>query len=288
MDKAIPGLGDQGFQGSRVQGFKGLGAPLRPDEIRRGSETRQLGKTIHYFAELDSTNVYARELAEGGAAEGEIVIAEGQTLGKGRMKRKWVSPPYLNLYLSVILRPGLPAVHAPQITLMSAVALAETVQSFIGFPPDIKWPNDIMVRGKKLGGILTESSCEGDRIRFMVLGIGVNLNFPRELMPETIRDSATSIMMVIRRPVDRTAFTRRLIQGLDRCYGDLEDRGFSSMARRWESFFRLRGKRVRVDMMDQKISGKALGIDSDGALILEDDQGAVRKIVAGDVIPADR
>jgi len=271
----------------RNQRVEEFAAPLDIDEVERGLVTKRLGKRVHYFGEIDSTNVYAHQLAEEGAAEGEIVIAEGQTLGKGRMGRKWVSPPYLNLYLSVIIRPELPPVHAPQINLMSAVALAETVQSFMAFPPDIKWPNDITVRGKKLAGILTESSCEGDRIRFMVLGIGVNLNFPRELMPKTIQDSATSIMMVTRRPVDRTAFTCRLIQNLDRCYGDLEDRGFSLMARRWESFFRLRGKRVRVEMMDEKILGKVLGIDSDGALHLEDDQGAIRKIVAGDVIPAD-
>jgi len=264
-----------------------VATPLSPDEIQRGLATQRLGRRVHYFGEMDSTNVYAHQLAEEGAAEGEIVIAEGQTLGKGRLGRKWVSPPYLNLYLSVIVRPKLPPAHASQITLMSAVALAETVQSFIAFPPDIKWPNDIMVRGKKLAGILTESSCEGDRIRFMVLGIGVNLNFPPELMPETIQDRATSIMMVTRRPVDRGAFTCRLIQNLDRCYGDLEDRGFSLMARRWESFFSLRGKRVRVEMTDEKILGKALGIDTDGALLLEDDQGAVRRIVAGDVIPAD-
>lgn len=269
-------------------GIEEFADPLRPEEIQQGMEVQRLGRTIHYFVEIDSTNGYASKRAKEGGAEGEIVIAEGQTQGKGRMGRSWVSPRYLNLYLSVILRPKLPPVHAPQITLMSAVALAETVQFFVPFLPEIKWPNDILVGGKKLAGILAESSCEPDRLLYVVLGIGVNLNFPRELMSETIQESATSIMILTQKSVDRIAFTRRLIQNLDRCYGDLEERGFSPMARRWENFFRLRGKRVRVETqlpMDEPIFGKVMGIDDDGALILEDQRGEVKKIVAGDVIP---
>lgn len=258
---------------------------MRPAEIQRALSAARLGKRIHYFSEVSSTNLYAHRLAEKGGLEGEIVIAESQTEGKGRMGRSWISPPNLNLYLSVILRPKLPPLHAPQITLMSAVALAETVQSFVPFPPEIKWPNDVMVEGKKMAGILTESSCSPDSILFVVLGIGVNLNFPRELMPESIREGATSVMMLAQRPVDRTAFALQLIQNLDRCYGDLEDRGFPFIAERWGSFFRLRGKRVRVEMFDRPILGKALGIDGDGALLLEDDTGTQQRIIAGDVIP---
>jgi BirA family biotin operon repressor/biotin-[acetyl-CoA-carboxylase] ligase len=174
--------------------------------------------------------------------------------------------------------------------LVSAVALAETVQFFLQYPPEIKWPNDIMVGGKKLAGILTESSCESDRILFVILGIGVNLNFPHDLMPEAIREQATSLLILNRKPVDRSDFMRRLIHNLDQCYGDLEDKGFSFLASRWESFFRLKGKKVRIEMgssTDQPLWGRAMGIDDDGALLLEDDQGALRRIVAGQVIPAD-
>ena len=262
-------------------------APLQAEEIIRGIETRRLGKKIHYFVEIDSTNVYAHKLAQEGAAEGEVVIAEAQTHGKGRMGRSWVSPPYRNLYLSVILRPKLAPPHAAQITLMCAVALAETVQSFLPFRPEIKWPNDILAGGKKLAGILTESSVEADRVRFVIVGIGVNLNFPKELMPKAIQDVATSIFILTQKTVDREAFARRLIQDLDRCYGELENGGFASIAERWESFFQLKGKKVKVEMMDQAILGKAMGIDSEGALILQDEGGCQRKIVAGDVIPVD-
>ncbi|MFQ5541834.1 MAG: biotin--[acetyl-CoA-carboxylase] ligase [Candidatus Binatia bacterium] len=259
--------------------------PLSANKIRRAISTERLGKKIHCFETIPSTNVEAQSLAKKGAAEGEIVIAEGQTQGKGRLGRGWVSPPYLNLYLSVILRPKLPPSLAPQITLMSAVALAETVQSFLSIPPEIKWPNDILVGGKKLAGVLTESSCEPDRVLFVVVGIGVNLNFPRELMPESIQETATSILILTQKPVDRSAFTCRLIQSLDQCYGELESSGFASIAQRWDSFFRLRGKSVRVEMPDESVSGRVVGIDTDGALILVGEGGDRERIVAGDVFP---
>jgi BirA family biotin operon repressor/biotin-[acetyl-CoA-carboxylase] ligase len=258
---------------------------LNPDEIRNGLESRRLGKRVHYFSEIDSTNRFAFERAQEGGEEGEVVIAESQTQGKGRMGRSWFSPPYLNLYLSVILRPKLPPASAPQITLMAAVALAETVHSFLDAPPSIKWPNDILVGGKKLAGILTESSCETDRLHFVIVGVGVNLNLPAELLPAELQNHATSLVDLRGKPVDRNAFARQLIQDLDRCYGKLEHKGFPWIARRWESFFDLRDRKVAVEMADERVSGIARGIDADGALILEEESGAFRKIIAGEVIP---
>lgn len=261
--------------------------PLRLEEIQVDLQAQRLGGHIHYFPKIDSTNSYAYRLAEAGAPEGEVVIGEEQTQGKGRMGRQWVSPPYLNLYLSVILRPALPPVHAPQITLMAAVALAETVAHWLSAPPEIKWPNDILVGGKKLAGILTESSCDPDRIRFVILGIGANLNFDEERMSEALRQRATSLLSLTRRPVAREIFARRLIQNLDRCYGELEARGFSGLAQRWDRFFALRGKRVRIEMAGEPVTGKALGLDETGALILLVEKGERRKVIAGDVIPLD-
>ncbi|MBI4527966.1 MAG: biotin--[acetyl-CoA-carboxylase] ligase [Deltaproteobacteria bacterium] len=259
--------------------------PLRVERIQRALKTNRLGNKIHYFHEIDSTNAYARERAQAGGSEGEVVIAESQTQGRGRLGRSWVSPPYRNLCLSVILRPKLAPQDAPQITLMSAVALAETVQTFIPLAPEIKWPNDILVSGKKVAGILSESCCESERLLFVILGIGVNLNTPPEMMPDGIRDRAASVMSWTREPVDRTEFTRRLIENLERCYGDLETKGFPFIAGRWQSFFALRGKRVTVEMLGRTTLGKAAGIDVDGALILEEDSGAVTRIIAGEVVP---
>jgi BirA family biotin operon repressor/biotin-[acetyl-CoA-carboxylase] ligase len=265
----------------------GLTAPLEPERIQTQLRFSRLGKKIHYFSETDSTNRLAFRRAQEGADEGEIVVAESQTQGKGRMGRSWFSPPYSNLYLSVILKPKLPPASTPQLTLMAAVALAETVQSFLAAPPAIKWPNDIMVGGKKLAGILTESSCDSDRVHFVIVGIGVNLNLQAERFPEDIRDRATSLLISTGRVVDRTAFAQQLIQDLDRCYGELESRGFPWIAGRWESFFELRGRKVRVEMAAQSLSGTARGIDGDGALILEEEGGRLRRIIAGDVIPVE-
>jgi BirA family biotin operon repressor/biotin-[acetyl-CoA-carboxylase] ligase len=246
---------------------------------------KRLGATFHYFFELDSTNTYARQLAEAGAREGEIVIAEAQTQGRGRLGRRWQSPPFANLYFSVILRPQLPPAQAPQITLTAAVALAETVAAFIAQPATIKWPNDILVGGKKLAGILTEASCDSERLHYVILGIGVNLNYAVEHMPQEIRARATSIAHLTGKPVHRESFLRRLIQDLDRCYGELEQSGFAALARRWQAHFSLRDRRVRVEMLEQIITGWARGIDRDGALLVEDDNGVLQRVIAGDVIP---
>lgn len=264
-----------------------MGEALRIDEIQRSLKTKRLGKKIYYLSEINSTNIQARALAERGGAEGETVIAEKQTEGRGRMGRNWVSPPHVNLYLSVILRPRLPPARAPQITLMAAVALAETVESVIGRPPEIKWPNDILVDGRKLAGILTESSCQADRVLFVVLGIGINVNFGVEFMPEDLRARATSLMILARKPVSREELARRLIRNLDRCYGDLEQSGFGALSRRWDAYFGLKGKKVIVEMTDQSVVGRALGIDDDGTLLLEDETRALHKVIAGDVIPAE-
>ena len=259
--------------------------PLQLQQVRDGLATKRLGTNLHYFSELDSTNAYARRLAEQEADEGTVIFAETQTRGRGRLGRTWISPPFVNLYFSVILRPQLPPARAPQITLMAAVALADTIASFIGTSPTIKWPNDILAGGKKLAGVLTESSCDSERIEFVILGIGVNLNYPVASMPEVIRERATSILALTQKNVSREAFMRRLIQDLDRCYGELEEVGFNALALRWEAFFALRGKAIRVEMTDHIMVGTAKGIDRDGALILEDGQGKRHRIVAGDVVP---
>jgi BirA family biotin operon repressor/biotin-[acetyl-CoA-carboxylase] ligase len=263
------------------------GSALSLDELRQGWAAKRLGGNFHYFPELDSTNIYARQLAENGAREGEIVIAEAQTQGRGRLGRRWQSPPFANLYFSVILRPQLPPAHAPQITLMAAVALAETVESFIRQSSTIKWPNDILVGGKKLAGILTEAACDSERLHYVILGIGVNLNYRLAAMPDEIRTRATSVAELTGKSVSRESFLRRLIHDLDRCYGELEEASFSSLAPRWEAHFGLRGQRVRVELFDQIVTGWARGIDRDGALLVQDDQGRTQRVIAGDVIPFD-
>jgi BirA family biotin operon repressor/biotin-[acetyl-CoA-carboxylase] ligase len=262
-----------------------IGAPLDVIKVQEQLAARRLGAKLHHFAEVGSTNTCARELAERGAAEGEVVIAETQTQGRGRLGRHWESPALVNLYLSIILRPTLAPAHAPQITLMAAVALVETLAPLIAQAPMIKWPNDILVNGKKLAGVLTEAACSADVIEHVILGIGINVNYRVSSMPPEIRSRATSIAELTRGNVDRETVLVRLIQALDRCYGELEESGFDALRRLWEAHFGWRGQRVKVQHLDQVFTGRARGIEQDGALVLEDDHGVLHSIYAGDVIP---
>ena len=257
--------------------------PLDLKSIRQRLAAQRLGTEFHYFAEIGSTNTYARRLAEQDAREGELVIAESQTDGRGRLGRHWVSPPNVNLYISFVLRPKLPPARAPQITLMAAVALAETLQSFLPVAPSIKWPNDITVKGKKLAGILTEVNCGTESVEFVILGIGVNVNYPVDLMPEEIRERATSVLVECQNKVSREDLLWRLIHDLDRCYGEIEENGFAPLAPRWEAYFGWRGQRVRIELLNQVVFGIAKGIDHDGALLLEDEDGRLKRVIAGNV-----
>jgi BirA family biotin operon repressor/biotin-[acetyl-CoA-carboxylase] ligase len=261
------------------------GVPLDTARVRALLSAQRLGTTLHYFQQIGSTNTHARELAERGAGEGEIVLAEAQTHGRGRLGRPWESPPFSNLYLSIILRPKLAPRDAPQITLTAAVALVETVGFFLPSAPSIKWPNDILFDGKKLAGILTEAACDAERVEYVILGIGLNLNYRTEAMPEELRGRATSLADLTGKNVSRESVLVRLIQCLDRCYGELEATGFEGLRPRWEAHFALRGRRVRVELGGESVIGRARGIDRNGALIVEDEQGRSRSVIAGDVIP---
>jgi BirA family biotin operon repressor/biotin-[acetyl-CoA-carboxylase] ligase len=260
-------------------------SPLNVAWLRHGLAAERLGTDFYYFTQIESTNTYARHLAEQGAREGGLVIAESQTGGRGRLGRRWVSPPNVNLYFSLILRPKLAPARAPQITLMAAVALAETLQGFLPVRSVIKWPNDILVNGRKLAGILTEANCGTEGVEFVILGIGVNVNYRLHHMPVEIRQRATSLSILCQKKISREDFLRRLIQHLDRCYGEIEENGFAALAARWEAYFGLTGQRVRVELLDQVMFGIAKGIDQDGALLVEDDHRELQRIIAGDVIP---
>jgi BirA family biotin operon repressor/biotin-[acetyl-CoA-carboxylase] ligase len=245
----------------------------------------RFGNPLHYFREIGSTNSHARQLAEAGATEGTMVVAESQSKGRGRLGRRWESPPFTNLYLSILLRPKLAPADAAQITLMAAVALADAVDAFVPGQAAIKWPNDILIGKKKLAGILTEASCDAEHVDYVILGIGINLNYTSDAMPEEIRRRATSLLEITGKPVQRESFLQGLLQGIERCYGELERAGFAALAQRWQSYFAWRGRRVRVESFDQVTIGTAKGIDRDGALMLIDDQGREQRILAGDVIP---
>jgi BirA family biotin operon repressor/biotin-[acetyl-CoA-carboxylase] ligase len=242
-----------------------------------------MGKTIHHFHTIDSTNSKAYQLALNGAKEGEVVIAESQHKGRGRIGRHWFSPPYLNLYLSAILRPDIPPHQASLITLLAAVAAAEAIEKFSGLPPLIKWPNDILLRDRKVAGLLNEIHSEMDRIHFVILGIGVNLNMDEKMFPEEIRTVATSLKREMGQTISRKTFLKILLQELERWYMIFSGEGGSSILKAWKEKAQIKGRTVKVTSFNEILMGVAIDVDSEGALILETREGERRRIIAGDI-----
>lgn len=257
-------------------------APLSVDTLRRARATARIGCRIEYFDSTDSTNTVARQLAAGGAAEGTVVIAEAQTKGRGRLGRTWLSPPLRNLYLSIVLRPPIAVAAAPQLTLVAGLAVVEAVSEWVAHAA-IKWPNDVVIDGRKVAGILTEMEADEDRVRFVILGIGVNLNAAPEDFPDELRDTATALCAAAGRLIDRTAFAERLLSRVEERYGLFLAQGFGAIRPLWEKRSCLAGRTVQIDGGGQRCAGVVTGITDDGALKVRDATGHETHVVAGDV-----
>ena len=285
--EALRGLG-YGIEGAAGDGYRLAETPdrLYPEEIHAGLGTRWLARDLRWFESLDSTNRLAVELARDGAAHGTTVVAEGQTAGRGRLGRSFFSPPFLNLYTSIVLRPELTTASAPTWILASAVAVAEAAEATVPDPAavEIKWPNDVLLGGLKTSGILMELGAEATRVDFLVLGIGVNLNVDRDAFPEEFRRLATSLSSHCGHPVDRVAFTRRLFERLELALDTCAAQGFRGLRSDFEARFRMAGRPVRVvELGAEETRGIAVGIDEDGALRVRREDGTETRVVAGDV-----
>ncbi|MBL8922649.1 MAG: biotin--[acetyl-CoA-carboxylase] ligase [Myxococcaceae bacterium] len=266
-----------------ARGYRLLQVPdrLTALEISPMLSTRELGRTLHHFDSLPSTNAQAFELAQEGALNGEVVIAEAQTAGKGRRGRSWVSPAGKNLSMSVILKPEIAPTRAPELTLVAAVALAETLGE-AGAPALIKWPNDVQLEGRKVAGILTELSADTERVHFVVLGIGVNLNTAAADFPDDLRELATSVAIMRGQPVPRALFTAALLTRLEAWLDTWQQNGFGPVRDRWKALSSILGAEVLVRSDSKELRGVAEDIDDSGALLLRVD-GRVERILAGDV-----
>lgn len=268
-------------KGYRLQGLPDL---LTPGEIVDGLATTSFGRPeIHHCQEVDSTNVLAKELALRGAPEGAVVVAEGQRAGRGRRGRHWYSPPHEGIYVSLILRPALTPAESSRITLAAAVASAQALRKRTGLPVMLKWPNDLLVAGKKLGGILTEIAADTDGVEYAVVGFGLNVNTPPQGFPPELRDMATSILAVTGRRTGRAALLRSYLEHFEEIYLSLSRGGLPILINAWRSLSALSGRRVRVTTADGETSGVVADIDDDGALILREDQGGLRRLYAGDL-----
>jgi BirA family biotin operon repressor/biotin-[acetyl-CoA-carboxylase] ligase len=273
------------IEAKSASGYQLIAPPshLTAWEIEAGLGTEQIGKKVHFFPDADSTNTVAFQLALNGASEGEVVVVESQTAGKGRMGRQWESPSEMNIYLSIILRPAFSPSKIPLITLMTAVACAEAIEEATEVLPAIKWPNDLLLGEKKLGGILTEADMEMDRINFVIVGIGINVNMPRSAFPPSIRDTATSLQEAVGKQVSRISLIQAILRKFELWYTRSRKGKGEEITRRWEELSQIRGKKVAITFMGETVKGVALEIDADGALLIQDEGGQVKRIVAGDV-----
>ena len=247
-------------------------------------DTQILGQPLHFFPTIDSTNTYAAHLAREGAPEGTTVIADSQSGGKGRLGRSWVSPPNVNLYLSVLLRPPVSTAVAPQLNLLAAIAVADAIRETTRLSPAIKWPNDVLVADKKVCGILAEMQSDTGGLRAVIVGIGVNINAPLSAFPEELRDKASSLLIAGGQTIDRSTFTASLLTHLEKSYVLWLQEGFSTLHSHWERYAaHLLGTRISVAALEGTVVGTVLGLDQDGALLVQGDNGEQHRLLAGDV-----
>ena len=242
-----------------------------------------IGRDIRVFEQTTSTNDVIEKLARDGVKEGAVVFAESQTKGRGRLGRKWVSPARKGLWLSILLRPDLPPQETTQLTVAAATALWRAIHSQTGLRPEIKWPNDLLIRGRKTAGILTELSAELDRVKHVILGIGVDVNLNAGEFPPELRKLATSLKIELGRPVSRSDLAVALLRELDRDYARICSGAFAAVADEWETYCTTIGHRVIIRIGDRQIRGCAESLGEDGALLLRTEHGRLERIIGGDV-----
>lgn len=268
------------------QGYRLLSVPdvLHADDLlSRLGKTRFIGRDIRVFQETTSTNDVIEKLARDGVKEGVVVFAESQTKGRGRLGRKWMSPLRKGLWFSVLLRPRLHPQAVTQLTIASATALVRAIHSQTGLAAEIKWPNDIVIRGRKVAGILTEMNAELDTVKYVILGIGVDVNLSASEFPPDLRKLATSLRIETGEMLDRATLASEILRELDGDYARVCSGQFELVADEWEERCNTIGRAVVIQMGDRRIQGRGESLDADGALLLRTQHGHLERIISGDV-----
>lgn len=251
-------------------------------KVKEKLQTRLIGKAIHHFSKIASTNDLAKEMAAVGVKEGTVIIAETQTSGKGRLGRKWASPRG-GIWFSTVLRPKLSAKDVPKLTLVTSLAVAKTISQLFNLKTEVKWPNDVLINAKKVCGILIEANTRGGIANFVVVGIGINANIDLDSLPKQVRENATSLKRELKREVDREQLLCVLLEKMEHYYVLLMKGKFNLILKEWKSLFGLLDSYVEVTSLKEKIEGWAIDVDENGALIIRLQDGTLRKVLSGDV-----
>jgi len=252
-------------------------------EVRNGLKTKLIAKDIIAYDEVPSTNDIALDLARRGAKEGTVVVAERQTSGRGRLGRNWFSPNSKGIWTSIIFYPGFKPVELCQMNLILGVAIAEAIRKETALKVELKWPNDIIVSKKKVGGILIEMSAEMDKVRNLIAGIGINVNLSEKDFPSHLRESASSLSIEKENDIDRLSLFREILLQIDTYYLLFKKGRFGPIKEKWLSYNETLGRYVKVEGISDTIYGQAMDIDNDGALVVRLENGILKKVMSGDI-----
>jgi len=256
---------------------------LSPAGLSAKLATRVFGRRLQVLDAVPSTQDVVRELAEAGAPEGTLVLAEQQTRGRGRMGRAWVSPPGKGVWMSLLLRPRVPLPLAPQLTMLAAVALCRGLGRIAPLPIGIKWPNDLLVEGRKISGILLESAAEDERLKHVVVGIGISVNLEAEDFPPEVRAKAVSLRMALGRPLDRTDVVAAVMEEFETLYELYDGQGFGPIRSLWEARSATLHRRVRLETPQGTVEGTAEALDELGGLRIRRDDGTLHTVYTGEL-----
>ncbi|GKU79508.1 biotin--[acetyl-CoA-carboxylase] ligase [Paenibacillus sp. L3-i20] len=282
--KKLEGAGYE-FEASTKLGYRLL---KEPDQIDSNSLTKALtsnrfGRNIICFEEVKSTQDLARSLAEDGALEGTLVIAEKQNGGRGRMGRGWVSPQGKGIWMSMVMRPSVPIHCAPQLTLLTAVALCRSLKRITNLPIGIKWPNDLLIDGKKISGILLESAAEDERLKYIIAGIGVSVNLLESDYPEELFSRATSLRIAGGQAFNRTAIIAEFLKDWEQLYDLFQQEGFQPILALWESLSVSIGKTVKLITPQGELVGVPVGLEESGAIRIKREDGSIVAIFSAEM-----
>jgi len=263
-----------------------VSAKISLSKLQEGLHTKRFGRRILFAREVSSTNEWVKELARFGAEEGTVAIAETQTAGHGRLNRAWFSPVG-GLWFSVVLRPKLHVAEAAKVVFAAGLAVADVLREKYDLPVETKWPNDVLVKGRKICGILAEMSSKGKTVNFVAVGVGVNVNFDvAEILPTQIRECSISMRNALGRKVALEELFNAVLERLETLYESFVECGFASVLERWKEYAHFLGHKVQVKSEDEVLNGLALDVDGEGALVLRLEDGTIRRLVFGDVSQA--
>lgn len=287
--KAIKQLQEEGYiiESKTRLGYRLVESPdnLYPYEIQDGLETKRIGKNIHYFEQIDSTNDYAKIVAQKPFEDGDIIIAESQSKGRGRFSREWLSSMKKGAYLSILLKPDISFEKITRLTIITALAICSVLEDHTQKKVEIKWPNDILINGKKICGILTEISGEVDKINYVIVGIGVNINLDIEDFDESLVRKASSLKIETSKTQNRKGIVQKILNAFDQYYDDfLNDKNYEKIMNEYRNKSCLIGKKVEVRIYNNdSIYAKVLNIEKNGALKVELENGEIRDFLSGEV-----